>query len=491
MRAKIGILLGSRRFFAIVLALLVLNAAWIALSGRYSMAYDENTRLGTIELYADRWLPFWSEAPAGSESLGGVARDPSYLYHYLLSFPYRLLELVTQSQFVQVLVLRFINIGIFLAGVVVYRRVLLRTGASPPLVQALLMVFVLLPAVPFLAAQISYDNALFLVSGVAILLAMQITEQLRRTAKFSPLRLALWLSFCLLASLVKYAFLPIFAALGLWLLYSGWKHKALPSLRPAFIRLRLLHRVGLIVLLVVCAGLFVERYGVNMIRYHTPTPECDQVLSVQACQTYGPWQRNHELYQQKQAGSLPDSGSRDPVSFTASHWLKAMAHQMVFTLNGRSDYFKIGDPLPLPKLLVVGGGGLGVILSAFWYRTLRKKYNLDLLMVVIVVYVAALWLQGYMDFLRLGQPVALQGRYLMPVLPLVLVIMGLAYRQTLRRFYQWRLALAAVGILILLVQGGAATFIVRSDERWYWQNNPMVEANQTARQILKPFVIGG
>jgi hypothetical protein len=168
-----------------------------------------------------------------------------------------------------------------------------------------------------------------------------------------------------------------------------------------------------------------------------------------------------------------------------------MTHQQVFALNGRGDYFKIGDPLPLPKLLVVVVGGIGLMLAAFWYRALRHRYALDMLLAVASIYVALLWLQNYLDFLHLGQAVALQGRYLMPVLPLILLIVGLAYAQTFRRFNWAKLVLAAGCLFILLFQGGGAvTFIVRSDERWYWRNQTVIRINQNVQKILKTFVVG-
>ena len=86
------------------MALFVLQAAWIALSGRYPMAFDENFHLGIIRLYAHHISPFWSGQPAGANAFGAVARDPSYLYQYLMSFPYRLVSIFTSSQTAHVLI---------------------------------------------------------------------------------------------------------------------------------------------------------------------------------------------------------------------------------------------------------------------------------------------------------------------------------------------------------------------------------------------------
>src|SRR5665213_3413244 len=151
-------MLGSAGFYRAILALLVVQAAWIALSGRYPMAFDEDFHLGIIRLYAHHLGPFWSGQPANADMFGAVARDPSYLYHFLMSFPYRLISIFTSDQTIQVLILRAINIGLFAGGLALYRRLMLKTGASKALVHICLLVFVLVPIVPFLAAQINYDN---------------------------------------------------------------------------------------------------------------------------------------------------------------------------------------------------------------------------------------------------------------------------------------------------------------------------------------------
>jgi hypothetical protein len=97
------------------------------------MAFDEDFHLGIIRLYAHHLLPFWSSQPVGGDAYGAVARDPSYLYHYLMSFPYWLISQFTHDTTIQVLILRFINIGLFASGLVLFRRLLTRTFASPAL----------------------------------------------------------------------------------------------------------------------------------------------------------------------------------------------------------------------------------------------------------------------------------------------------------------------------------------------------------------------
>ncbi len=95
--------LGSRTFFVITVLLFVVQASWIALSARYPQAFDEQFHLGLIRLYAQHWSPFLAHQPAGADVYGAMFRDPSYLYHYLFSFPYRLIAHFTHDETIQVI----------------------------------------------------------------------------------------------------------------------------------------------------------------------------------------------------------------------------------------------------------------------------------------------------------------------------------------------------------------------------------------------------
>ena len=100
---------------------------WV-LTARYPMAFDE---LSLRPHKAPRQsVAAVVYAPTGhAAEFGSVVRDPSYLYHYLLSLPYRLLQ--APRRHASNPGLRFINIGLFMAGLLLMRRVLLRLHLSP------------------------------------------------------------------------------------------------------------------------------------------------------------------------------------------------------------------------------------------------------------------------------------------------------------------------------------------------------------------------
>jgi hypothetical protein len=341
-------ILRSTKFFYASLVLFVVESSWIALSGVYPMAYDEDTHLGIIRLYTHHVSPIWLHPPAGPAPFGAVSRDPSYLYHYLLSFPYHLFSLLFSSQTAQVLFLRFISVGLFTLGLVLYRRLLKHTGASKALIHAVLLFIILTPVVPTVAAQINYDNLLFPLTAVTLLMAIRCTEQIKRRRKLDVVPLSVLLAVCLLTSLVKYVFLPILGGIMIWVGLTAYRHVKQRSLRAmarnALAQLEQLSRLkqlGLILFVLLAGVLFVERYGINTVRYGTPIPECNQVVGIDRCLAYGPWRRNYLTYQDKMHGLIRPPFT-DPVRYTTQIWFGHMAATLFFYVSGPSSQYDVG-----------------------------------------------------------------------------------------------------------------------------------------------------
>ncbi len=479
--------------------MLVAQAAWIALSGRYPMAFDEDFHLGVIKLYAHHPSPFWSYNPPGTEIYGPIARDPSYLYHLLMSWPYRLISLFTHNQVAQVMLLRAINIGLFASGLVLFRKLLGKVGASRAMVNVSLLAFVLIPVVPMLAAQINYDNLFVPAVGLSLLLTVNFAEELRSKKRVNLNQLALLVTCILLASLVKYAFLPlllVIAAYVVWELvitFRGWR-KIAAAFRAGLAKTGRRARWTLLLAVLLALGLFTERYGVNMVRYHKPVPDCNQVLSLKQCRSYGPWVRDYDLAAAKK--SLPpthDKVKDNPIAYTTENWFYGMWLRLFFTLNGPVGQFETRGPFPVPAIgaIVFFAGGF-LLLVRYWHRIL-KSYNLEVIrffMMATLSYIIVLWVTEYQAYLHTGQPVAVNGRYLLPVLPLILVLIALAYARLLAGRPRLKPWLAGLAIACLLWGGGALTFILRSNDNWLWDNSTARHVNYDVRTVVGPLVPG-
>lgn len=488
---RVVTLIGSSRFFWVIIALFVLQTAWIALSGRYPMAFDEDFHLGIIRLYAHHLSPFWASQPSGADVFGAVGRDPSYFYQYAMSFPYRLIAAVTSSVAAQVLCLRAINIGLFAAGLAIYRRLLLKTGASRAMVHASLLIFILIPVVSLLAAQINYDNLFIPLVGLLLLLTVNFSEELQREKHINSRLLLGIISLGLLVSLVKYASLPIVAVSMIYLAARLMRvYKSPTALWRSFLdgcaggdRKVLL---ALMLVVILAGGLFVERYGVNLIRYHTPVADCSQVLSERQCSAYGPWIRDHILALNK------GDAAPSPVHFT-SEWVYGMWLRLFFAVDGPTSQFQTRGPLPVPAISAIVFASISAGLVLRYSRRIFARYNgsaLSLLAATALVYVIVLYLNVYQAYARTGQPVAINGRYLLPVLPVLILFSALAFGELLKRQLRLKLLVTGGALLCLLWGGGALTYILRSSDNWYWPSPAVRAANHAVQRTLGPVTPG-
>lgn len=492
---RIVAILSSKHFFRAILGFFIFESVWIALSAVYPMAFDEDFHFGLIKVYSHYWLPFLSNQPPNANAYGAVARDSSYLYHYLMSFPYRIIALFVHGQTGQVILLRFINIGFFATGLVLFRRVLLRVKISRTLTNLSLLLFILIPIVPQLAAHINYDNLLIPLIAWACLLTFRAIDEIRRRSP--SLRTLLMLgSVCVFATLVQYAFLPVFLGVVLFLIFITYRtYKG----RLKLLRTGLLHswrgqslvaKIFLVSLLVVGVGMFAQRDGVNLVEYHTFTPDCSTVLSVKQCSAYGPWDRNYVTHKAVEAkgGTITYF---NPIEYLAvwSYWLW---YRLFFAVNGPASGYTNYPPLPLPSAAAALIAIIGIVAVFKWRRRIfQGNAYLAFIFLVCVLYLAALWVDGYSQYHYTNELVFMNGRYLLPILLLMAAIVGRAFSVALRNMPSRKSILAVVALAFFLQGGGVLTFISRSDASWDWPNSVVVKVNNAARSITRPVIIKG
>lgn len=484
-------LLSSRVFWFFILGFFVFESTWIALSAAYPMAFDEDFHLGIIKIYAGQWLPFFDHIPAGSQVYGAITQDPSYLYQYLMSFPYRFFSLFTHDQNSLIILLRLINIALMAISIVLFRKVLRKASLGRATTNLIVALFVLIPVVPLLAAQINYDNLLMVCVAWLFLLAETVAIDIKSGTV--PLgKIIGIITLGLLGSLVKYAFLPIVAATGvfvLWYLWSYYEHDLgtiWRKLAGAWRVYAIPKKALLITVVIVSVGLFAQRYIANTVMYHTPIPDCGKVLDDGSCQQYGPWNRDKQLA----ASKADDSGS--PAIYMAE-WLYGMWYRLFFVINGNVQPSVYQNFAPLP---VIGLGAAVLLIYGLvayvmtFKRVMRGNGIFAYFLVVSLIYIVMLWAQNYGSFLHTGRPVAVNGRYLLPILPLVATLLAVGVSTLLKKRPAARNGLAALMLLIFLEGGGLVSFIVRSNDAWYWDSQPVRSVNDTARMIVSPLVIG-
>ena len=482
----------SPQFFYMIVVLFVAQALWLAFSGIYPMAFDEDFHLGIIKIYAESSTPFLGTHPAGADVFGAITRDPSYLYHYLMSFPYRIVSQITENTTTQIITLRLMNIAFFTSALFIWRSVLLKTKASPAIIHLCILIFTLLPIVPFLAAHINYDNVFVPAVALVFLYSARIATSMRNSRSISSQDLSLLLIICLATSLIKYAFLPILIAVVVFfgiLIYIERKNFKLisKSLTKSWRNISVITKAVLIVLLLVSSILFAERYAINMVRYHEPVPDCSKVLSVEQCRKYGPWGRDYNI-----AARKPQNSPVSPIAFTYD-WVTGMWLRTFFAVAGQNSAFQTRGPLLVPASLTIFIAVFSLIAAAVYAKSIWSKYQkpvIALFLAVILIYLGLLWIDRYMSFIKLGQTVALNGRYLIPLALPIMLLGALGLNEALGQHNKIKLGVASLIVIGFLLGGGAMTFILRSNDAWLWRNDFIIDSNQQIRETIGPIIPG-
>jgi hypothetical protein len=457
--------LGSGWFFAATTALFSLEAGWLALTSRFPGAFDEAYHFSLIRFYADHLNPIITSQTPDTYRFGPLVQNTSFLYHYLMSFPYRLMELFTSSLEVQAAGLRLVNVALMVAGLLLMRKFLHLLGLSRALTNVLVLAFALTPIVAVLAAQINYDNLLVPAVLLCMYLAVSFLQALEKR-RFDTVRLLALVCLCLFAGLIKYAFLPVLAGIAVtvaWRIAGYRRHnpgklmaQAEKSWRRSARYVRILLTIGLL------AGgfLFLRVYGVNLVRYHNPVPPCEQVLSVAACKHYYAW---HNVYGiQNYVQTHHAAATADAFQY-GSYWFLAN----IFMLFGAQVPLQGHLFAPPPYLFLVGvlGAGMFICTVVNFPRLLRRNRALLLLAAVCLTYLVCLWAKNYYDFGRVGQVVAIHGRYFVPILIYLYVLLALGLRAALEALPARRTrggvkaALALVIIVSFVYYGGFRQYV--------------------------------
>ncbi len=482
--------LGSRTFFYLLMGVFVLSALWLAVSTRYPMAFDEEYHLGLIKLHALDWDPIFRTQPTGVAQYGALTTDPSYLFHYLMSLVYRALDATALTATQIIIVLRILNVALFSSSIVLMRRVMHYTKASDALINTSLLFFTLLPVTPFLAATINYDNLQNVLLAIGLLALLRFREKLLKKQFHFP-AFVTFMSVGLLASLVKFTFLPFLTAFAAYLLYGVARYlvRRKNNLGKAFRKewdgISRTKRIALSLVFLFACGAFLNSYAVNIVKYQNPVPQCGQVVGNERCKAYSPWYRNFLAHQNNKPVNP------NPILYTGQ-WVGGMYNRLLFVINGKApvdNYQNFMAPFLALVVALVGAFGL-ILMCIYGFRILRGDSVLTLLLFVSLVYVASVWGRNYHDWLNLKQAVAINGRYLLPVLPFIFLLLGGSYQLFLRGRTKAKALLGSIAFLLFMQGGGITSFMYYSRDSWYWDGNTQIRTmNRAAKRVVSPFFI--
>ena len=479
--------LGTNYFFYASLGFFLIGVLWMLFASLYPMAFDEEFHLGLIQIYSTSLIPYGIETNSNMAQYGAATADPSYLFHYLLSWPYRILVTMQLPIEVVIIILRLISLGFIIGSLFIYRLVLEEAGASRRVSNLTLAVFMFIPTLAMLAAQINYDSLLLLIVAICCLLTIRMTKHVKQYKQFPAKETWLLALFVLIGLPVKNAFLPLAVGFFVWtialVLFTRYELSQPFSrlLHRFYAGTKVLSKNAKITLIIFgMLGIFFSaHYVTNFISYGTPFPKCDDVFSKQACTAYGPWNRNQQLAQNLDSNFQPKS---IPLYITRD-WLPGMAQRLTFAVAGKSNSFQTKQPF----LLVLNGFIILSIIGALFlgYQLLvnrRISMLLPLTVLLTTLYCGILIYQLYGSYSKTGVPVAINGRYLLPLLPLAGAVLIQAFSLSFRRVPTYIKSITAITILLFfsVIGSGWATYIISAEAHWFWPG-----LAQSTHQILQ------
>lgn len=476
-------ILSSSKFSYFLVFIFLFQGSWLAFSLIYPIPFDESYHFKLIQLYSDQLSPLFLSQPEEASQLGDITRNGSFLFHYLLSFPYRLVELATDNTTLQIIFLRLVNVLIVALGLLAFIRLFKDLRVPRITTNMILACLISIPIFPLLATNINYDNLLFLILPLNIHYLWKVIGSKRQSI---DTHIIFW-AFTLAGCLVKFSYVPIALVIVVYYLTKVLRNGPKQLISQLRKSIKVVPRKRLLALSAVLFALItalVLTYGVNLVKYQKINPNCEQVQPVQVCSKSFVWSRNQRL---KNEQKLPPA---DPVRYTFIIWMDHMTNNTLAA--GANTTERTIEPAASPMILYFTMWGLlvgSVLMVSYYWRELRTRPLSGLFLVIILVYTLVLWANLYQTYLTTGRPLAIQPRYLLLILPLALFFAVEAWRLFFSKRKTIGLTLIVLVFLLATQGGGFTTFLLKSRNTWYWQNTYVISANEFAQKVVKTYVL--
>lgn len=467
----------SHHFMYVLVTITVLQALWYALSFS-PWINDEPKHFRTTELFTSQVTPFFSEQPTSWDSAGQVTRSGSYLFYYMMSWPLRGLQAITDDTQLQLLGLRLLMIILFVCGLVMYRKALLNIeGLSVSLVHVALLAFVLTPAVGLLAGMFNYDNLAFVLFAVLLYLSVQVLYA-KRVLVATTILVSIVAA---LLVLVKWSALALVVPLLLLLAYSEWSHHKqnyIKQFSRGFGALSTPVKVALLLGLLVSLVLVVERPVQNLLLYGKPNPACDVVLSHARCMKHA----DYANYFHTLAAKDPDFTPLSLPGYFVRYWVPHMADKAANLIERGAD-----SRLAIVAALYLFCGVVSLGIIAFGRSRILHNRGLVFILLLSLFYVVVLIVKEYMVYAQYGIPGAVRTRYLVPVLPLYFSVVLYTLWPLILRYKRWAVLVGIVGLL-LLAQGGSIITHLFTAPPGAYSSQTSRTLNRYIKTVLSPFI---
>lgn len=432
---------------ALVFIILVffIFGSYLVLNIRRGISPDENYHISVSEFYSETFL-----IPENSEETyryGDITRIP-YLSFWLNA---RLINL-NFTNVEDYVVLRFFNLLISTGSLIVVYLIAKEVIKKKYL--NLLPVFMLANTLMFvfLSSAVSYDNLVNFFVFLSFYFLIKTFKS--RNNK--------WILFFLmagsLAALTKFTAIPAFLIeLVLLIIFMLKEIRFIEFLEEVFDRYKYLS-----LLLLVIIGFLSSVYGVNIIRYKSLTVSCDKILSEQQCMQNGVYSRakTADLYEFSSLGEFVEILKERTTPFEYfSRWSLSMT-QRIFGILGH-------EWLLMPSYFSNIYIFLFLILSIIFIRGWRRGDSIETnLLVIFLSYLLVLLIfQNYRSYIIRGRfDIAIQGRYLFPVIPLLYTIL-IDYLGRLKN--KWSQGIIISFLVLVFFMGCIPFFFVYVTDLWF------------------------
>lgn len=490
---KLASILRSPKFFRITLLIFLLQGTFFALavnpslqSSREDSTYldrsiglvpDGNRHMAAIYHFASQPIlngPFIHDMTDAELMMGDVVRFPSYLYYYLMSFPVRAAVAFDMSDLAIVYLVRFIGLGFGVAALIVFRRIVQEVRAGPAITNLATFALASTGAFAYFAPAENYDMLALLLWFCVVLASLRLVQ--RR----DPAQLYWMVVVTLFLSVTKYTYLPfagivVLVALVLYVrdskgLGDAWGHTQ-TQLAHTWQQLARWRQGALIALLLIGAGLFVERIGMNLLQYQSVSPNCARVHSRESCMNFTVYERNVNRIDAVAAG---ETWTKD---FNAIGYTGAWLQRYYPTLYYYMGHIWVYDIWIM--LWVSLGVVVTLVMSALIYLLVKRRAVLRsraewLLLGIVGLITAGQYGYNVMIFLKYsGQLYGHQGRYLLPMIGFLYVIMLLivarAYYTLPQRYRKTAVTvLIIIGLATAVINGALLNFFIHANSpEWY------------------------
>ncbi len=411
-----------------VYAYFFLFTLFLAGAIKLGVAPDETHHYNFVKYYAGHSIDPFLPQQNSDFQLGAINSEVSYLYHYLMSFVYRLADAVGLDTVVSV---RVANILLGLGTLVSLNYIGQALKLTRKVRLALLFLIANIPMFMFISASISYDNLVILLTvlGVAATLSLK--------ARFSWPKLLGVSAIAFLGPIVKMAFLPISVVFGVFVIYCLYKNREAAKKQTVILYKNNLPRFVLYtVILLIPPLMFSAKYISNMASYGALEPKCNRILTHEQC-------LNNPIYSRTQTYEASQAVRREPVSLDqyAVSWVKLMAGR-TYGLFGHKKF----EEIPAIAALILITTYSFIIL--FFRKISLRSFRSTIIPILFIIYIGTLVYTNHKSYASRGDiALAVQGRYAFPVLfPLILFVAHLYNRTLNKKTYQYGL----IGFVIIL-----------------------------------------